>query len=314
MRRTRKAPPGLRYYWRRRRAESTGRGARGMSSAMPYTAITGASGRLGGRIARRLAGMGLSQRLLVRDRSRAPQLPNADVAAAAFENPEAFHAGLKGIPTVLMVSGSETPDRVARHTSFIDAATAAGVQHLVYISFCGASPTSTFVLARDHFATEQYIRASGLQFTFVRDNLYADFLPALVGEGGRIRGPAADGRVAAVAQDDIADAVAEILRKPAPHSGATYSLTGPEALSLDDTATKLSAALGRPVTYERETVAEAYASRAASGASDWQLAAWVTTYTAIAAGELADVTEDIPRLTGHRATSLAEVLRRGSAY
>jgi len=69
------------------------------------------------------------------------------------------------------------------------------------------------------------------------------------------------------------------------------------------------------VRYQPETVAEAYASRAGYGAPGWQVDAWVSTYTAIASGELAGVTDDIARLTGHPATSLAALLRRGgSAY
>jgi uncharacterized protein YbjT (DUF2867 family) len=202
---------------------------------------------------------------------------------------------------------------VAHHLSFVDAAARAGVQHLVYISFFGAAPDSTFTLARDHFATEQHIRASGMSFTFLRDNFYADFMAALVGGDGVIRGPAGEGRVSVVAQDDIAEAAAAILRTPTPHAGATYSLTGPEALSLADVARTLAAALSRPVSYHAETVDEAYASRRGTRASQWQLDAWVSTYTAIASGEVAAITDDIPKLTGHRATSLAELLRRGSA-
>ena len=100
-----------------------------------------------------------------------------------------------------MVSASESADRVAQHVAFIDAAARAGVGHVVYISFFGAAPDATFTLARDHYATEEHLRASGMDFTFLRDNLYADFLPALVGDDGVIRGPAGRGRVAAVAQD-----------------------------------------------------------------------------------------------------------------
>lgn len=128
---------------------------------------------------------------------------------------------------------------------------------------------------------------------------------------GVIRGPAAGGRAAAVAQDDIADAAVTVLRDPEQHTGITYSLTGPQALSLDDVAATLSAEWGRPVRYERETVEEAYASRARYGAPRWQVDAWVSTYVAIANGEFAGVTDDIPRLTGHPATSLAELLRHG---
>ena len=107
----------------------------------------------------------------------------------------------------------------------------------------------------------------------------------------------------------------DVLRDPERHTGITYSLTGPQALSLDDVAATLSTGLGRPVRYQRETVEEAFASRASYGAPRWQVDAWVSTYLAIANGEVAGVTDDIPRLTGHPATSLAELLRHGrSAY
>ncbi len=277
--------------------------------------VTGATGRLGGRVAQRLSDASASQRLLVRDPSRAPRLSGSTVAHAPFGDRRAVIAALDGVPTVLMVSASETADRVAQHTRFIDAATEAGVEHLVYISFYGASPEATFTLARDHHATEEHIRASGMAFTFLRDNFYADFMPALVGEDGVIRGPAGQGRVAAVAQDDVADAATVVLLDPATHAGSTYSLTGPESLTLDEVATTVSAELGRPTRYAAETLEEAYASRASYGAPSWQVDAWISTYTAIATGEVAGVTDDVERLTGHRATSLAELLRSGnSAY
>ncbi|GIE48680.1 NAD(P)-dependent oxidoreductase [Amorphoplanes nipponensis] len=277
--------------------------------------VTGATGRLGGRVARRLAAAGAAQRLVVRDPARAADLAGASAVRAEFSDRNAVRAALDGVPTVLMVSASETPDRLARHTAFVDAAVDAGVAHLVYISFYGAAPDCTFTLGRDHYATEQHIRASGLSFTFLRDNLYADFLTALVGADGVIRGPAGAGRVAAVAQDDIADAATTVLLDPAAHAGATYALTGPQALSLEEVAAVLTAELHRPVTYQPETVEQAYASRAGFGAPRWQLDAWVSTYTAIAAGEVAGVTADVARLTGHPATALADLLRRGgSAY
>ena len=277
--------------------------------------ITGATGRLGGRIARLLAEAGVAQRLLVRDLSRAPQLPGATAVQASFADTEAVAAALQGVRTALMVSASESPNRLEEHFAFVEGAVRAGVEHLVYISFSGAAPDCTFTLGRDHYATEQRIRAMGLRFTFLRDNLYADFFPAMVGEDGLICGPAGDGRVAAVAQDDIADAAAAVLLAAADHADATYTLTGPEALTLDEVAEIISAATSRDVRYHAETVPEAYESRAVYGAPDWQVDAWVSTYTAIAAGELAEVTDDVARLSGHPATSLAELLLRGgSAY
>jgi NAD(P)H dehydrogenase (quinone) len=273
--------------------------------------ITGSTGRLGGRIARRLAAAGVPQRLLVRDPARAPQLPGSTLAPASYDDATAVRNALTGLSTVLMVSGAEHPDRVGQHRTFVDAAAEAGVEHLVYISFLGAAPDATFTLARDHWATEEHIRARGLRATFLRDSLYADFFPLMTGADGVIRGPAGDGRVAAVAQDDIADAAVAVLRNPAAHAGATYDLTGPEALTLTEVAATITEVTGRPVRYEPETPEEAYASRLSYGAPDWQVDAWVSTYTAIAAGELATVSSAVPDLAGHPARSLADVLRSG---
>jgi NAD(P)H dehydrogenase (quinone) len=276
-------------------------------------AVTGATGRLGGRVAARLAAAGVAQRLLVRDPARAPQLPGASTAVASYADGEDVRRALDGVATVLMVSAAEAPDRVDQHRTFVDAAAAAGVEHLVYVSFTGAAPDATFTLARDHWATEQHVRDRGVAATFLRDALYSDFFPAMVGEDGVIRGPAGDGRVAAVAQDDVADVAAAVLQAPDRHAGATYDLTGPEALTLTEVAATLTAVTGRRVTYHPETVEEAYASRAGYGAPAWQVDAWVSTYTAIAAGEMARVSTAVADLTGHPATPPAVVCRASRA-
>ncbi|WNZ14223.1 SDR family oxidoreductase [Streptomyces sp. 11x1] len=278
------------------------------AASTPTTVVTGSTGRIGGRVARRLAERGLPQKLLVRSPERAPRLTGAVAVRGEYADRDAVLDALAGTRTLFMVSASESADRLAQHKAFVDAAVEAGVRHLVYLSFYGAAPDATFTLARDHFHTERHIRASGLAYTFLRDNLYAEFVPDLVGEDGAIRGPAGSGRAAFVAQDDIADAADAVLSRPDDHAGVTYDLTGPDSLSLDDAAAVLSERLGRAVTYRQETVEEAYASRAAYGAPDWQLDAWVSTYTAIAAGELDGVSDAVPRLTGRPATPLADVV------
>ena len=272
-------------------------------------AVTGATGEGGGRVARLLAAEGTPQRLLVRDLARAPQLPGTTAVRAPYGDAAAVREALAGTSTVLMVSASETADRVEQHRTFIDAAADAGVEHLVYTSFFGAAPDATFTLARDHWATEQHIRDRGLLATFLRDQCYLDSLVEYVGADGAIRGPAGEGRVAGVARDDVARAAAAVLRDPGAHAGRTYSLTGPEALTLAEVAAVISAGTGRAVRYEPETLEEAHRSRASYGAADWQVEAWVSTYTAIADGSLAGVTGDVPELTGHPATSLAQLLR-----
>ncbi|MDX3801363.1 SDR family oxidoreductase [Streptomyces sp. AK04-3B] len=275
----------------------------------PAIAVTGSTGRLGGRVARRLAERGVQQTLVARRPERAPRLPGAVAVRGDYADRAAVSEALAGVRTVFMVSASESADRLAQHKAFVDSAAEAEVRHLVYLSFYGAAPDATFTLARDHFHTEQHIRASGLAYTFLRDNLYAEFVPDLAGEDGVIRGPAGHGRAAFVGQDDIADAAAAVLSRPDDHSGVAYDLTGPESLSLDEAAVILSEQLGRAVVYRPETLEEAYASRASYGAPPWQLDAWVSTYTAIASGELDGVSDAVPRLTGRPATPLADVVR-----
>jgi uncharacterized protein YbjT (DUF2867 family) len=275
--------------------------------------VTGSTGRLGGRVARRLAAVGTAQTLLVRDPARAPQLPDSTVQVAEYADTAAVELALTGADLVLMVSGAEASDRLDHHRSFVDAAVAAGVGHLVYTSFFAAAPDATFTLARDHWITEQYIRDSGLPFTFLRDNIYADFLPFMVGDDGVLRGPGGDGRVSMVAQDDIADVAVAVLSDPDQHLGMTYELTGPQALTLAEAVEIVGSVTGQRVTYYPETVEEAYASRAKYGAPKWQVDAWVSTYVAIATSELAAVSDDIPKLTGHPATSVRELLSRYAA-
>lgn len=270
-------------------------------------AITGSTGAVGGATARALAAE-QPLRLIVRDAARAPELPGASVALANYGDREASLRALDGVDTLFMVSGAENERRLDEHRTFVSAAAAAGVRHIVYTSFIGASAHAVFTLGRDHGATEGFIHDSGMAYTILRDNFYADFMQYMVGEDDVLRGPAGDGRVSIVARSDVARVAATVLRDPARHLDRTYELTGPEALTLSQIAGVLAAATGRGIRYHDETIDEAYASRAKYGAPDWQVDAWVSTYTSIAAGEVAGVSSDIQRITAAAPLSLADVM------
>ena len=278
-------------------------------TALAALAVTGSTGALGGAVASALAERGMPQRLLVRSPDRAPRLPGASVHRAAFGDRDDCLAALEGVETLFMVSASESADRLAQHLALVDAAADAGVRHVVYTSFVGAGPDAVFTLARDHGATEERIRSSGMAWTFLRDSFYLDVLELFAGEDDALRGPAGQGRCAFVARSDVAAAATAVLLDPAAHAGATYELTGPQALSLADAAATLSAVRARPFRFVDETLAEAYASRAGYGAPDWQVDAWVSTYTAIAAGGMAVVSGDVERLTGRAPRSFEQLLR-----
>jgi len=274
-------------------------------------AITGATGALGGQVARLLAD--LTPVLVVRDPTRARNL-SGEVRQASYDDRAAAEGALAGVDTLLLVSAAESETRREAHRTMVEVAATAGVRHLVYTSFVGAGPDATFTLGRDHGDTENAIRGAaartGMGFTLLRDNFYADVLPYFADAAGVIRGPAGDGRVAAVARADVAEVAAAVLRAPEAHAGATYELTGPEALTMAEVAARAGTVVGRDLRYEEETVDEAYASRrtAYPGAADFELDAWVSTYTSIADGSMSVVTRDVERATGRPARSLEQAL------
>ena len=270
--------------------------------------ITGATGEVGGRVARRLADLGARQRLIVRDAARAPDLANTEIRLATdYEDAHSFRSAVEGVASLFFVSGREHHDRLRQHITALDAAAAAGVERIVYLSFLGAAPEATFTLARQHHATEQHIRTFGIPFTFLRSSLYLDFIPWFFGADGVLRAPAGSGRLAPVARDDVADVVVAVLTTR-DHDGRTYDDTGPEAITLQDAADIMSRFAGGPVTYENETIEQAWESRRPTGAPDWEIEGWVSSYLAIAAGEMDVVSDTVPRLAGHPAMSLPDYL------
>jgi len=276
----------------------------------PLIAVTGATGVVGGLAAARLAERGARLRLVVRDPRRAPELPGAEVgqAAAGYADRAGMETALAGADTVLLVPAEEAVDRIVHHRTAVDAAVAAGARRIVYLSFIGAAADATFTLVRDHWATEEHIRAAGVAWTFLRMNLYLDFIPSMVAPSGVLAGPAGDGRVGAVARGDLAEVAAAVLTEEG-FEGQVLDVTGGLAFTFAEAAAELSELGGRRIVYRDETLEEARASRAGYGAPDWQVEAWISTYTAVAAGELDVVTDTVERLTGHAPATLADYVR-----
>lgn len=277
-------------------------------SALPKLAVTGSTGTVGGKVARRLADDGVEQRLIVRDPANAPDLPGATaVGASDYGNYDEMVAALEGVDVLFLVSFREADDRLQRHFRAVDAATTAGVDRIVYLSFLDASADSTFKLGRQHHATEEHIRESGMAYTFLRSSFYADFVPFFTGDDGVIRAPAGDGKVSWICRDDIADTVATALLTD-DYDGEALENTGPEALNPHETASVLSRVTGRDITYVAETEEEAWGSRRPTGAPDWEIEGWVSSYLAIANGELALVSDTVERLTGRPPRDLESFL------
>lgn len=275
---------------------------------LPRLAITGSTGAIGGRAAQRLADAGIEQRLLVREKGDAPDLSGAvPVEVSDYGDHDGMKQALAGVDILFLVSFREADDRLDRHFRAVDAAAAAGVGRIVYLSFLQASADSTFKLGRQHHATEEHIRESGMAFTFLRSSFYADFVPFFTGEDGVIRAPAGDGKVSWISRDDIADTVAAAVQSDA-WQGQALENTGPAALDFHETADILSRVTGRDISYVEESEEEAWESRRPTGAPDWEIEGWVSSYLAVANGELALVSDTVEKLTGHPPVDLETFL------
>ena len=271
--------------------------------------ITGVTGKLGSYVADLVDQQGISSIHLARSPERAKVYASAEIRKMVYANTPEVVEALKGIDVLLMVSARENPERVEEHKSFLDAAKLAGVQHIVYTSFYGADEKATFTLSRDHAQTEAYIKELGFTYTFLRDNFYLDFFIDIALENGEIRGPAGRGRVSAVARKDTSRVAAEILLNPKEWENQTLNLTGPENLSMEEIVELLSKETGNAITYVDESVEEAYESRKKWPAQTWEYDAWVSTYTAIKAGEQAGVSTDVEKVLGRPAMNLIDVLK-----
>ena len=275
---------------------------------MAKIAVTGVTGNLGGMVSRLCKENGIKVRNLARNKEKAEKMGFSDVFKSSYDKSEDTIKSLEGIDVLFMVSGSENPDRVQQHKDFIDSAKTAGVSHIVYLSFYNASKNSIFTLGRDHYATEEHIKENGFKYTFLRDNFYADFFVDMCREYGEIKGPAGNGKVSAVVRSDVSEVAAKILENPEKWENQTLNMTGPEELTMEEITKLASKYLGKEIKYIPETLDEAYESRKIWKAEQWEYDSWVSTYTAIAEGEQAGVSNDIEKVLGRKATSLAEYL------
>ena len=195
-------------------------------------------------------------RLLVRSPDRAPRIAGAQVQAADYRAPQALAKGLGKGDRVFMVSlwiGGDT--RLDLHRSLIDAAAKADVAQLVYLSFVNAGPNAIFSHAREHGATEEMLRASGVPWTAIRNSMYADDIPGWFDPDGVAREPGEEARMSFSYRPELADVIAATLIGPI-HGGKVYNITTPDSVSMRELAQIASKVTGEAYSYEPISDAE----------------------------------------------------------
>jgi uncharacterized protein YbjT (DUF2867 family) len=225
--------------------------------------VTGANGRLGSAVVREFVRHHHPVRALVRDPAKAGalrDLPGVDIVPGDMLMPETLTSVLTGVDRLLMISDAG-PQMLETQCTFIDSARIAGVSHIVKLSgrdSVDGFDAESFRSTRSHEQIQRYMIAAGVPWTVLRPSqfmqVYFDEVPDIV-RSGELRLPLGETTLAPIDIDDIAR-IAFLVLTTGGHEYTTYSMTGPEALTMTEVAEHLSAATGRPTRYVDVTSAE----------------------------------------------------------
>ncbi|GAA1014202.1 NAD(P)-dependent oxidoreductase [Acrocarpospora pleiomorpha] len=280
---------------------------------MPTIAITGASGHLGRLVAELLLDKGEQPVLLSRDPAALGEFAQrgADVRHGDFSDPTGLRSALAGVDRLLLISTDVIgPQRIGLQTQAVEAARAAGVGHVIYTSLPSPDPDNPAAVAVDHRATETALRDSGLTWTFLRNNIYAEYqIPtaAQAVAAGQLVSNSGAGATAYVSREDCAAAAAAVLSSGG-HENAVYDITGPEAIDAAALAALAAEISGRPVEVVHVDD-EGFVQGLAAAGLPVEVAQMIASFGASARGGWAErVSTAVRDLTGREPKSLRDVL------
>ena len=275
-------------------------------------AVTGAGGRIGGRVVRLLAAEQAHQIVaLSRRELRSGRWPaRVSARVADYASPQDLTTALRDVDTLVFVS-SDGPvaEVMVHHHNVIRAARDSGVAHIVALSGLDADPSSSFCYAVSYGYTERLLAESGCPVSIARASIYSEFFTGFLARArasGRLRLPAADGQISLVSRADVARCLAALALAPA--SGRHHDITGPQALDLATIAALAARQWRTPLEYVGITPAEHCAEMASSGEDPWWMYAYSTMFASIRGQRWAAVTDEVHRLTGHLPTPLHTTL------
>jgi uncharacterized protein YbjT (DUF2867 family) len=275
--------------------------------------VSGATGNVGGEIVRVLSARGVHFRAMVRSDHDARAFsgkPGIEPVVADFDDEATLATALTGVERAFLLTPS-TREAEARQRRFVDIAASAGVRHIVKQSQLHANVESPVRFLRYHAVIEEAIRASGMDWTFLRPNLFMQgllMLAASIAIEHRFAIAAGDAGVSAVDVRDIAAAATAALTEPG-HAGKTYDLTGPAALTHAEMAAQLAHALDHPVEFldlDEVTMREALRSH---GMPDWMAEGLVEDYAHYRRGEASGIADGVQAATGKAPRAFATFAR-----
>ena len=271
--------------------------------------VTGATGSVGGAVARYLVQRGQPVVSAVRDAAHTSVVDGTNAREFDFERQTGWSAALEDVDRVFLLRPPAISNVQAHLLPFIDAALEAGVQHIVFLSLQGVQ----FNTATPHHAVEKYLRQRNAPYTFLRPNFFMQNLSTTYRDDIRDRGeifvPAARSRTAFVDTDDIGEVAARVLTEVG-HLGKAYTLSGEQSLNYYSVAAQLSEELGFPVLYARPSVDEYVARLRQAGAPQDYIDVQKMIYRIVRMNVSALPNRAVRRLLGRPATTFAQFARR----
>lgn len=276
--------------------------------------LTGASGNVSSAIIRALQGSGHHLIGVVRDPAKAASLAELGVELRTGDLDDLRtleHGAFDGadVAWILTPPGPRAP---LQSSNALWAARQAGVRHVVRMSAIGAAHDAPSLNGRMHALSDAELERVGVAYTIVRPHFFVQNLAmaaASVAAEGSIYFALGDAKLPMIDIADIAASVARILVEPAAHAGKTYTLTGPEAVGLEQFATVLGEALGKPVRYVPVPVPAMVEAVARFGLDGFAQTMMRDYFVAYSRGWMSEVTSAVADLTGRPARPLADSVR-----
>jgi uncharacterized protein YbjT (DUF2867 family) len=281
--------------------------------------VVGGRSKIGSALIGELVETGESVRALVRSSEGSDYVPaGVEAATGDLADLDSLRAAVQGAEKVFVLCGP-TEQEVELNRNAIDVAKEAGIGLLVRTSIIGADPSSQATFVRDHGEVDAYLKESGVPHAIVRPNLFMQNIPEntipSIDPDGNFYMNAGDARLSMVDTRDVGAVAAAVITSPG-HEGHTYDVTGPEAISYEDVATKLSATLGRKITYIDAPDDAVRGALDGFGMPPWLAGSLVDLFQDYRRsgtdGYAAQVTDTVQQLTGRPARTLDQLLAETS--
>ncbi|HJS00739.1 MAG TPA: SDR family oxidoreductase [Flavobacterium sp.] len=281
--------------------------------------VTGATGNFGKLTIDFLLKKGIAAAnisALVRDENKALDLKEkaVNLKIGDYNNYDSLLLAFQGIDKLLLVSGTDLENRSKQQLNAVQAAKEAGVKHILYTSFERKNETETSpiaFLAQSHIDTDNVIKASGINYTILKNNLYLDVLPMFLGEQVLESGiyfPAGDGQAAYVSRTDLAEATANILISDG-HENKEYATNNIENYSMKDIAESLSEISSKKINYLNPSSEEYTETLKGAGVPAEYIGMFVGFAEAIKQGEFQTNSSDLEKLLGRKPVTLTDFLK-----